>query len=219
MQNNLVNGNTNLSFLNTPAGKVTKVVAGAAAVFAPAISQAAIISDSGMHQELTFNTDIQNLGGMQGVDITATIDEAIPGGVKDVLNISSDGGLVTRTNAEGTLIGSGDFFGPSSSKLLLSENGADASVQFTGTQFFGVQFDNGNGFQYGWVEIFGEQIASADDRVYLEGYGYSDVVGEEIRTGQTEPSSTVSAPASLSLLALGAAGLVGFRRRKVKAQK
>lgn len=65
---------------------------------------------------------------------------------------------------------------------------------------------NGNAVHYGWMRISLSATAQGQPRAIVE-YAYEDVAGAGITAG------TVPAPGSLALLALGAAGLMGRRRK------
>jgi hypothetical protein len=84
--------------------------------------------------------------------------------------------------------------------------------------FVGFKFNNGNGDQYGWVRIqMGRPLAVFS----LVDYAYADP-GEPIRAGQTssdkmvpeESNEVVPEEGSLGALALGAAGLLAWRKRR-----
>jgi hypothetical protein len=84
-----------------------------------------------------------------------------------------------------------------------------------GVGFIGFKFNNGSGDQYGWVRIkmkdpwwdnFNQVFRLAD-------YAYGDV-GDRIRAGQTSSNEMVPGEGSLGWLALGAAGLLAWRKRR-----
>ena len=77
-----------------------------------------------------------------------------------------------------------------------------------GVGFVGFRFNNGSGVQYGWARI--TMNGSPFNSFTLNDFAYADV-GETILTGQ------VPEPGSLGLLALGAAGLVAWRKHRAKA--
>jgi hypothetical protein len=86
--------------------------------------------------------------------------------------------------------------------------------------FIGFKFNNGNGDQYGWVRI---QMGQRFD-FWLVDYAYADP-GEPIRAGQKssnemvpeENDEMVPEEGSLGALALGAAGLLAWRKRRSQA--
>ena len=86
--------------------------------------------------------------------------------------------------------------------------------------FVGFRFDTGNGTQYGWARI--QTKLDQNNRIHdvIKDYAWGDV-GDVIRTGQTSSSGdmvdTVTESGSVGLLALGAAGLVAWRKRRTQA--
>jgi hypothetical protein len=88
--------------------------------------------------------------------------------------------------------------------------------------FIGFKFNNGSGDQYGWVRI---QLGQRAD-FWLVDYAYADL-GEPIRAGQKssdemvppENGETVPEEGSLGGLALGAAGLLAWRKRRAQAAR
>jgi MYXO-CTERM domain-containing protein len=100
-------------------------------------------------------------------------------------------------------------------------DGAFAPPEFGRIQgFVGFRFNTGKGTQYGWARV---QTGSGNNhRLHdvIKDYAWADV-GEDIRTGQTSSSGdmvhTVTDSGSVGLLALGAAGLVTWRKRRKQA--
>ena len=79
-----------------------------------------------------------------------------------------------------------------------------------GFGFVGIRFNTGAGVQYGWVRL---NMAGAPDNHYtMVDYAWGDV-GDTILTGQ------IPEPGSLALLAVGAVGLLAWRRQRAKAEK
>ena len=79
-----------------------------------------------------------------------------------------------------------------------------------GLGFIGLKFNTGAGVQYGWVRII---MNGAPDNSYtMVDYAWGDV-GDTILTGQ------IPEPGSLALLAVGAVGLLAWRRQRAKAEK
>jgi MYXO-CTERM domain-containing protein len=79
-----------------------------------------------------------------------------------------------------------------------------------GIHLLGFKFNNGGGVQYGWARL--KMLGRPFNRMQLIDYAYADPA-ERISAGQ---KSKDSAPAMESLggLALGAAGLLAWRRRR-----
>jgi len=86
-----------------------------------------------------------------------------------------------------------------------------------GTGFIGFRFNNGAGVQYGWARI--TMAGPAHDNFYLLDYAYADP-GEPLRAGETSEDtlSDEQSPdqGSLGGLALGAAGLLAWRKRRTR---
>ena len=82
-----------------------------------------------------------------------------------------------------------------------------------GTGYVGFRFNNGAGIQYGWARV--TTLGEVEDNAFrVEAYAYADP-GEPIRAGQRS-SSDEQAPdeGSLGWLALGAAGLLAWRKNR-----
>src|SRR5215472_13817227 len=83
--------------------------------------------------------------------------------------------------------------------------------------FIGFRFNTGNGTQYGWARIETRRDINNHAHETIKDYAWGDV-GDTIRTGQTSSSgdmvNTVTDSGSVGLLALGAAGLVAWRKRR-----
>lgn len=84
-----------------------------------------------------------------------------------------------------------------------------------GTGYVGFRFNNGAGIQYGWARVIAEFDAIA---FRVADYAYADP-GEPIRAGQRS-SSDEQAPdqGSLGWLALGAAGLLAWRKSRSRTE-
>jgi len=94
---------------------------------------------------------------------------------------------------------------------LASNNGYGGSQWLAaGTGFIGFKFNGGSVVQYGWVRI--TMNGAPGNGFTLVDYAWADA-GTAIKTGQT----AIPEPGSLGLLALGAAGLLVWRRSRAKA--
>jgi hypothetical protein len=131
---------------------------------------------------------------------------------------------VSVSNLErGQLISNKPFVPAQSSSAILGQDGACAG-QFAemGTGFIGFKFNNGSGDQYGWVRI--NTRGSPNHPFILRDYAYGDA-GDRIRAGQKSSNEMVPeenediAPqeGSLGALALGAAALMAWRKRRSQA--
>jgi hypothetical protein len=110
----------------------------------------------------------------------------------------------------GQFISRGPFLARESG--LLDATAASCSGQFHRGEvgFIAFKFNGGSGDQYGWVRLKMGQFASD---FWLVDYAYADP-GEPIRAGQTSSAETVPQEGCLGGLALGAAGLLAWRKRR-----
>jgi hypothetical protein len=83
-----------------------------------------------------------------------------------------------------------------------------------GVGFIGFKFNNGSGDQYGWVRI--EMRRGVNQNFELRDYAYGDV-GDRIRAGQTSSNEMVTDKGSLGWLAVGAVGLLAWRKSRSRA--
>jgi hypothetical protein len=89
--------------------------------------------------------------------------------------------------------------------------------------YVGFRFNSGNGDQYGWARI---ALGETDHPVILKDYAYGDV-GDSIAAGQKssdamvpeESNEVVPEEGSVGGLALGAAGLLAWRKRRSQASR
>jgi len=76
--------------------------------------------------------------------------------------------------------------------------------------YIGFKFNNGSGEQYGWARI---ALGRPDQAVKLIDYAYGDV-GDLVTVGQKSDDQAASNEGSLGWLALGAVGLLVWRKRR-----
>ena len=93
---------------------------------------------------------------------------------------------------------------------------SDYHGQFEGEQvgYIGFKFNNGSGDQYGWARI---ALGGTDHPVKLLDYAYGDV-GDRIKAGQ-KSSNNAPELESLGGLALGAVGLLAWRKSRSRAAR
>ena len=92
--------------------------------------------------------------------------------------------------------------------------------QFTtnGRGFIGFRFNRGAGLQYAWVRV--KDSGNPVHRFVLVDYAWGDP-GDSLATGQksSSPDDVVTDSGSLGLLAVGAVGLLAWRKRRAKAAR
>src|SRR5215831_2810800 len=103
--------------------------------------------------------------------------------------------------------------GPSA---LLAFRSVCGEFDHRGGGYIGFKFNNGSGDQYGWVRIYVRRTFY--DTFILEDYAYGDV-GDRIRAGQISSNEMAPEEGSLGWLALGAAGLLAWRKRRSRAAR
>ena len=99
--------------------------------------------------------------------------------------------------------------------MYCSSTGSVGQFDSGGVGFIGFKFNNGSGDQYGWVRIKMLTRHPIDHDFQLMDYAYADP-GEPIRAGQKSSNEMVPEEGSLGGLALGAAGLLAWRKRRTK---
>lgn len=85
------------------------------------------------------------------------------------------------------------------------------NFRFRGPGLVGFKFNNGAGDQYGWVRV--KMLGPRRNKFTVVDYAYGDP-GEPVLAGQKESNTSAPTLESLGSLALGAAGLLAWRRVK-----
>ena len=116
--------------------------------------------------------------------------------------------------SRGELISSRPFLAREAGQLAQSAfNDCAGQFDYRDVGFIGFKFNNGSGDQYGWVRL---KFSGPNNAFRLIDYAYADP-GEPIRAGQTASDDMVPEEGSLGGLALGAAGLMAWRKRRSRA--
>jgi len=168
-------------------------LAGTAAALAAPGAHAVVISNS-QAQAVTADSTLEDIGGMTGVAL-----ENNKFGPASVYGLQFTQSPVVA----GSAIGAGSTF---ANRVLLAEEPEKSAP--TGPGIYGVFFDNGQGTQYGWVDVDISQPEAYD--VTVRGWGYETVVGANIAAGAVSPLPEPTTPA---LMALGLFGVGAMRRR------
>jgi hypothetical protein len=143
---------------------------------------------------------IENITGFSGTAVLQAV------GMTSHALLAGDGNFLTRLATNGTPgFSAGLFLGGA---LELKSSGGAQSGNWTSgdTDYIGLLM-NATGYHYGWAQV---QITGYN--ATLLQFAYNDGVGIPPGTGSDAPE-----PSSMALLALGAAGLVAYRRKKTKA--
>ena len=121
------------------------------------------------------------------------------------------------------VISDGPFF-PGNAVLALAYGchsyGGEGQFRAAGVGVVGFKFDTGAGVQYGWARINMQPDSAPDDAgqnyyFRLVDYAYGDP-GEIVVAGQRKSNNSAPALESLGGLALGATGLLAWRRWRTK---
>jgi MYXO-CTERM domain-containing protein len=110
----------------------------------------------------------------------------------------------------GTVLPAHGAFQANGAAAILTHNGAGWSPLATGTQYIGFEFGATVGTpQFGWAEV-----TVAAGSATIDSWAYQSSPNVPIQAGQVpEPASSA---AGLGLLALGAAGVSAYKRRRQK---
>lgn len=146
-------------------------------------------------------------------DYVAVRDAAVSAGIRTAYPRSAE------KLSFGQIVSTGRFYNGSVNNKLVMGYPSTAYGQFKdpGQGFVGFKCDVGNGTQYGWARVLmGE---AQKHNFVLKDYAFADP-GEPIRAGQTSSAGDmvdkVPDSGSVGLLALGAAGLVAWRKRRAQ---
>ena len=120
-------------------------------------------------------------------------------------------GVVQQLNAGDNIDSSQDFY--DNARLINTVTGFDG--------FVGFSFDGaGSDKHYGWIRVENTQVGFGNPIWSFTEWGYEDQGGVAIAAGDTVGGgAAVPEPSSLAFLALGAAGVLGFRRRRKESSE
>jgi hypothetical protein len=128
-------------------------------------------------------------------------------------------GYVSKLD-RGVPVSAGKFITPQFESIAVMADNYYTQGQFQekGIGFIGFRFNTGKGTQYGWARV--RTTGNPHDFFILVDYAWGDP-GDQIKTGQktlaNDQPTQAPATGALGFLALGAAGLVAWRRTRAGA--
>lgn len=143
-----------------------------------------------------------------------------PGAHHNFNGLAAPGHYGVTPLTAGGLIGANLYFGPALLQhRFVTNQGAVTTPMAAGTQYIAFRFlTAGTVLHYGWAEI--TVTPDVGDVLTVNAWAYNSVANATILAGQTtaipEPANAV---AGLGLLALGAAGVACYKRRKAATKE
>jgi hypothetical protein len=198
---------------SAPSLGITALAGVAAALAAPTVG-ATVVSDSNLGISVAPGSPIANLGGMNNVDLGNSYSYQNKTHYTSAV-LEADGVTAGPLVAGVSVIDASTSFSSSATigaRVYDAPSGTTTYSTGSGSGIYGVQFDNGAGVRYGWVDVT-LQVGQPWDPLglTLNGYGYEDS-GASILAGQT--AAPVPEPDTLAMMALGGLGLAVARRRQ-----
>jgi hypothetical protein len=120
---------------------------------------------------------------------------------------------VSKLN-RGDLISARPFL-PRTNGLLARDDICRGQFESGHFGFIAFKFNSGSGDQYGWVRL---KMGTQNQNFLLVDYAYADP-GEPIRAGQISSNEMATDKGSLGLLAVGAVGLLAWRKSRSRAAR
>jgi hypothetical protein len=184
--------------------------ADAAIVYSGPVSISIPLTTAGVYLNVVTNLNGPAPAGVPGWDVnpysasnlTFFNPSAPTGGVYTRMNTTTSG--VSNMPA-GTMIDGASLYTSGNAQT----SGSNPFVFNSNQNLVGIRFQNeanGNAVHYGWMRISLGATLTDPSRAIVE-YAYEDQAGVGI------PAGAIPAPGSVALLALGAAGLAGRRRK------
>lgn len=143
----------------------------------------------------------------------ANVDAFFAGGAHGMVPVGfNTNSFYAAALQRGAKIGPGGIFGKFSYVNFAYAVNSDGSYRYGGqflnkTAYLGFEFLLAGQEHFGWARVGVFQIGQFSLEAHLTGYAYDTVANQPIRAGETPE------PASLGLLAVGALGLVAWRKQ------
>jgi hypothetical protein len=173
------------------------------------------------HAGTIYSGPLNSVVNVSNPSLPVVFDPLSGGATEFTLSVSGDN--VSVTAAAGAFFDIGPLAGgapitlantTSSGAIKLLQNLATTPsgpwYGFSGPGYLGLSFTAGSQQYLGWAEL---QLDSSAPSATLLGYAYNDQAAAPINAGDT---GAAPEPASLSLFALGAAGVLALRRRRAR---
>ena len=164
------------------------------------------------HFNFLGGSNTTNAGGFAAVRFYADQSAAVNGAVCTCLSQTQPRACASKLNLRDAISARSFDGGSALLAIDLYFNGWYSCGNFRqrGVGLFGFKFNNGAGDQYGWVRV--KMLDGRKNMFWVIDYAYGDP-GERVLAGQTGANTSAPELESLGGLALGAAGLLGWRRR------
>lgn len=147
--------------------------------------------------------------GIAGMGIHGAVSGMLNGFLAGYPYVSKLGAGVNPATHGFVTPGTSAFF-PGYGTLAFRGGYVNSQWLSAGIGFVGFKFNTGAGVQYGWIRL--DMSGSPDNHYTMVDYAWGDV-GDTILTGQ------IPEPGSLALLAVGAVGLLAWRKQRAKGAK
>jgi PEP-CTERM motif len=190
-----------------------------------ALAGGALLAAPAAHASIIYSGSLGTLVPANGSPLTVSFDPLAAGATDFTLTVSSTtspsttisvapapGGLLdVGPLAYGTPITLADTTLSGTTNLVqIKGSSSGAWLNFSSPAYLGVQFYASSQPYLAWVELQLDQNAPS---ATLLGWAYNDQPFESINAGDTG-LATIPEPSSLTLFALGAAGVLALRRRR-----
>ncbi len=164
------------------------------------------------HFNFLGGSNTTNAGGVAQVRFYAAQSAAVNGAVCTCLLQTQPRACASKLNLHDAI--SARPFDGGSALLAIDLNSSGwyscGNFRYRGVGLVGFKFNNGAGDQYGWVRV--KMLGGRKNMFWVIDYAYGDP-GDRVLAGQTGANTSAPTLESLGGLALGAVGLLAWRRR------